>query len=175
MILIDYQRVDENLGHDHNADGLVDDCGLDPWGNVLPGSHNNGIQDDDHDRRGVEPHEMGHIFGLYHTCRDHPYDPTDPDFELWDNIMWGGNLKTTPTGYNECCEHVVPARTCQHWFRTSFFSKEPISREDGEYKYIQSYYEPKERLDYKNHFSTYGQAEIIMNMAYHFKEMWSLE
>jgi len=161
IILLDYQRVDENLGHDCPS-GTNDDCGIDPWGNVLPGSSNNGIQDDDHDRFGVEPHEMGHVFGLYHVCRDHPYP--SPGVDLWDNIMWSSFLLMTPTGYDECCEHIEA--NCQNWYRTSFFSKEPISRVDGDYKYIQSY---MRGLDYEDGFEKYGQAEIIMNMAHHFK------
>ena len=169
MILIDYQRVDGNLGHDCPV-GPNDDCGVNPYndGHLYVGSLNNGIQDDDHDRRGVEPHEMGHIFGLYHVCRDHPYDPAD----LWDNVMWGSSLDLNLPGYDTCCEDVVPKPQCQDWYRTSFFSRDPITRDDGAYKYIQSY---KGELIYVGGYANYGQAEIIVNMAYHFKRWWSLE
>ena len=199
IIIIDYQRVDENLGHDHDSDGVVDDCGqrapgaradlLTASGDSPLRSLNNGIQDDDHDRRGVEPHEMGHIFGLQHVCRQHPYDIND----LWDQVMTGGLARLRPYPTEECEDYCdfndqTPKPDCQHWFRTSFFSKEPISREDEHrgddpesdgiindyYLYIQSY-QPDDALDYENDYYTYGQAEIIMNMAYHFKSQWSLE
>ena len=189
MLIIDYARVDENLGHDHDSDGIVDDCGLAPYSAYTDGStyahagtENNGMQDDDHEHHGVKPHEIGHVFGLDHVYRQHPYNSSD----IWDQIM-----TSIPNGmkvYAESCNQFCQYSECQEWYRSSFFAKDAITRVDAipgidldgdgdvdYYKYIQGYrFQPskykKKDSGFVDNFEGYGQAEIIMNMAYHLKK-----
>lgn len=164
-ILLDYNRIDENLAFiDTDSDGINDSL-------VANDNDNDGLSDEDPDRFSAEEHEMGHAFALQHTRQ--PF-PTVGDYIT--NVM---------STYVDITTIAEPIQTCVGTggvgTRTEGFATTSLTSTVG--PVCQQYYNSSD-LEYLDHSCTniqgqncgttanveanieqYSQAEIIMSFA----------